>query len=210
MNSRYWIIGGLVLLLIGAWLLYPRENPRNHTVQGLISYSEVFVERGSGEQGKERYRIKGELTPVPNQPHKGEPFKAELVLHLDDVTVNGNSKDPNDPVFQDWHKNVRVQLDVDGTLSDWRTPDQTGHMVWPVSARQTDDTVLVAYAKTVNGAELNESYFQSMTIHLETASSTLLHEVGGTCLSLLGVLGNVTGLLVFLRDRGKKRSPGKK
>jgi len=209
MKPLYLISVGTILFVVGLLGAYLSVHPRANISKGTAFFSVVSTERGGGTENTAvtEFQFCDTLSSVPAEVGRNEPFHVRLDLHLTGFIVNGQSVDLANAA--DWGKRIQARLFANGepvkpleqTIS---SSGNAGQAYWVATPPEKGEKVeLIVYLTRFDSGPLHTTPEPIETsVRIRTLSDWLRATPAGF-VSILGVLGNVTGFLTFLRDRKK-------
>jgi hypothetical protein len=232
MNLRYVTMAGVFMLLTGPVILYLSLSSSFRVTTSTLGYSVKSAQRGVGKAEDDTvwtYHVSAQQK-APEELVEGDRGLVTLTLFLVDVTrrKGDNAReesvakkevlfDNGQPVPLEFYRRklswseFRVKLgsmDMDVYPGESTALSQDGTFTWQVRPRGTDGGMLTTFVDAPHEAQLDHA-IPPAPVQVKRRFSRLLSTAAGSCITFLGSLGTLPGILAFLRDQ-KKESPGRK
>jgi hypothetical protein len=224
------ILGALTLtagLVIIGWSLYSR----GHTWTIPFAYSVENIQRGGGAQSdtKTTFHLQAALTATPTTAAPDDAFAIEVTLKLIDVTMKNGVQGREESVrkhevklngkpltlddISDWWNSIEVRLAANGSTVQ---PDEQelsldgnlGKAHWSLAAQKPGKVNLDAYLRSTDRNKLDWNQIHG-SVEVTTQLASRLQTVAGPCVTFLGSLATLPGILTFIKER-KNKPPTKR
>jgi hypothetical protein len=232
MNQRYVTMAGVLTVIVGLVILFLSLSSPVRVTTSTFGYSVKSTQRGATKVEDDTvltYHVSAEET-APKKLLEGDRGLVTLTLSLVDVTRRKGDSAPEEsvakkevlfdngqPVPLEYYRRklswseFRVKLgsmDLDVYPNDLNALSQDGTFTWQVKPKGTDGGILTTIMDAPHEVQLDHP-IPPAQVQVARRFSRLLSTAAGSCVTFLGSLGTLPGILAFLRDR-KKESTGKK
>ena len=196
------LVAGTGLLVLGLWVVHKSASPLVHIAEGMLHYSEVTTERGSGGRAVIDYQIRCRFQPAPIRI--GKDVRVDVTLSPETVTVN--EKPVNLRNLPPWWKGLQAILLMDGVATYSQPVHEKGMLEWTVQPSSSTATFDITFSGR-EGADRDIGTCTDRNVELGSTTREKLSTAKGWMLTLLGALVNVGSIFVIVWDtvRGRKK-----